>query len=239
MVLKQNIGFLSFLFLILAGCDAQIDDSTQPKLSHQNMGQWVDLLSSENASSWISVGSDHLNSAWTFNDGVLALQNPGGGDITNGIAYDNFELRLEWNISKGGNSGIFYLANPNTDKVPVWTSALEMQILDDVNHSDNKTAYTRAGACYGLYATRDGVTKPFGTWNSARIIVNNGQVQHWLNSEKILEFDISSDDFKDRVSRSKFNDFSDVFAKSSRGLIVLQDHQDPVSFKNVHIRELH
>lgn len=238
MVLKQHIFCLSFLFLVLGGCDSQIDDATQLQLNHQEKGEWIDLLSSENASGWISVGSDRLSPEWAVNDGVLSLQKAGGGDITNGVSYENFELRLDWKISEGGNSGIFYLANPNTDDVAVWTSALEMQILDDVNHSDNKTAYTRAGAVYGLYPTRDGVAKPFGAWNNARIIVNKGQVQHWLNGEKIIEFDLSSDDFKDRVAGSKFNDFSNVFAKSSRGLIVLQDHQDPVSFKNIHIREL-
>lgn len=238
LILKKFISCLSFLVLILGGCNPETEEASRSKSSHQAKYEWTDLLGPEHAPNWVSVGSDGLNPEWTIRDGILSLKKAGGGDITNGVSYENFELRLDWKISEGGNSGIFYMANPDTDNVAVWTSALEMQILDDINHSDNKTAFTRAGSVYGLYPTRDGIAKPFGAWNNARIIVNNGQVQHWLNGEKVITFDLNSDDFKDRVARSKFNDFSEVFAKSSRGLIVLQDHQDPVSFRNIHIREL-
>lgn len=236
--MKHYLGVLSAFLLVLGGCESAKDDAAQVYPQHHEVGAWTDLLSSENAPQWKSVGSDKLNPAWILRDGVLSLQNAGGGDITNGVPYENFELSLDWKISEGGNSGIFYMANPDTDKVAVWTSALEMQILDDVNHADNKTAFTRAGSVYGLYPTRDGVAKPFGAWNSARILVNDGQVEHWLNGEKIVEFDLSSNDFKARLAGSKFNEYSDVFAQSARGLIVLQDHQDPVSFKNIRIREL-
>lgn len=203
-----------------------------------NAGAWTDMLTSEAAADWVSVGSNILNPQWRIDNGELSLTQAGGGDITTGVIYQNFELRLEWKISKGGNSGIFYLANPDTDKTPVWASALEMQILDDVNHADNKTALTRAGSVYALYPAKAGTAKPYDEWNTARIRVNNGQVEHWLNGEKVTEFNIRSNDFKDRVARSKFNDYADVFAQSPRGLIVLQDHQDPVSFRHIQIREL-
>ncbi len=233
--MTKYMGLIVIAASLLWGCSTESDSAAKLE---QSSKEWVDLLSPEQSPRWVSVGSTALNPAWKIQDGVLALTKAGGGDVTTGVTYGNFELSLEWNISKGGNSGIFFMANPNTQQVPVWTSALEMQILDDVHHSDNKTAFTRAGSSYGLYETRDGVAKPYGEWNAVRIFVKDGKVEHWLNGVKVVAFDTRSEDFKARVANSKFNDYADVFAQSSRGLVVLQDHQDPVQFRNIKIRDL-
>jgi hypothetical protein len=118
-------------------------------------------------------------------DGSLVRADSGAGDIITNDEFKNFELALDWKISEGGNSGIFYRA---TEQVPIiYEGAPEMQVLDDARHPEGKSQLTSAGANYGLWPAPRGVDHPAGEWNHASIRVNVYHVEHWLNGTKMVE----------------------------------------------------
>ena len=158
-----------------------------------------------------------------------------GGDIITTQQFKNFELTLEWNISEGGNSGIFYRASEDDDAI-YWT-APEMQVLDDARHADGKSRLTSAGADYGLYEAPAGIVKPAGQWNQIRLIVNGRHVEHWLNGVRLLQYELLSPDWEMRVHGSKFAPHAH-YGRNAEGYIGLQDHGDRVAFRNIKIRIL-
>ncbi|MBS1728304.1 MAG: DUF1080 domain-containing protein [Armatimonadetes bacterium] len=177
-----------------------------------------------------------LPKGWVIADGVLAYV-PGveGGDIITKEQYGDFELRMEWKISEGGNSGIMY--HVQEGKGATFETGIEMQVLDNARHSDGKNPLTSAGSAYGLYAPTQKVVLPADQWNRVRIVCKGNHVEHWLNGVKVVEYEKDSPDFKDRLAKSKFKDWAD-FAKFSTGYIALQDHGDTVAFRNIRIRKL-
>jgi hypothetical protein len=167
-------------------------------------------------------------------DGVLT-HTKGGGDIVTDKEYDNFILELDWKISEGGNSGIFFHVNEEHDYV--WLGGPEMQILDNVSHANGMKPETSAGANYALHAPCCDVTKPIGEWNHVKLVVDGPHVEHWLNGKKLLEYELWSDDWKARVAASKFKDMP-PYGLGKTGHIALQDHGDIVSFRNIQITPL-
>lgn len=158
-----------------------------------------------------------------------------GGDIITTQQFKNFELTLEWNISEGGNSGIFYRASEDDDAI-YWT-APEMQVLDDARHPDGKLRITSAGSDYGLYEAPAGIVKPAGQWNQVRLIVNGRHVEHWLNGVRLLQYELLSPDWEMRVHGSKFAPHAH-YGRNAEGYIGLQDHGDRVAYRNIKIRVL-
>jgi hypothetical protein len=160
-----------------------------------------------------------------------------GGDLITADQYENFELELEWKISEGGNSGIFFGVREIPGLEVAYETGIEMQVLDDDRHVDGGTPETSAGACYALYPPAQDVVRPVGEYNQVRLLVNDGHVEHWLNGQKIVEYVIGSEDWHKRIAKSKFADW-EHFAKYRKGHIGLQDHSDRVWFRNIRIREL-
>jgi hypothetical protein len=167
-------------------------------------------------------------------DGALTRVRPGGDIITTGT-YANFELTLEWKISPGGNSGIFYRASEDTDAI--YWNAPEMQVLDDSGHSDGRSRLTAAGSDYGLYPSPAGVVKRAGEWNAVRLEVNGTHVEQWLNGVRVVEYEFGSPDWAARVAASKFAPHPH-YGKNTVGHIGLQDHGDWVAYRNIQIRVL-
>lgn len=192
----------------------------------------TDLLA--DASLWRTRGEAELRPEWSLENGVLTLSGAGGGDITTGAVYDDFVLDFEWRVARGGNSGVFYFVDPDLD-APAYHSGPEYQLLDNTAHADGQSPLTSAGAVYGLFPTRTNAARPGGQWNRARIVARNGQVTHWLNGERVAQYAIQTDRFCTAVNRSKFVNWNDTFAKAKSGIIVLQDHGDPVSFRRMHL----
>jgi hypothetical protein len=145
--------------------------------------------------------------------------------------------RLEWKISEGGNSGIFFGVREIEGQRVAYETGIEMQVLDDDGHADGARRETSAGSCYALYPPSRDVVRPVGEYNQVRISVRDSHVEHWLNGEKIAEYTIGSDDWNARVAASKFADWPH-FARYRKGHISLQDHTDRVWFRNIRIREL-
>ncbi|HEX6132642.1 MAG TPA: DUF1080 domain-containing protein [Longimicrobiales bacterium] len=195
---------------------------------------WIALFDGTSTDAWRGYNREDLPAGWRVVDGALTMVEP-GGDIITTEQFESFELELEWMVREGGNSGIFYRAVETSD--PIYYSAPEMQVLDDARHVDGGSRLTAAGANYGLHPAPEGVVRPAGEWNAVRILVNGNHVEHWLNGQKVVEYELGSDDWKQRVAASKFNEWP-TYGKAERGHIGLQDHGDWVAYRNIRIRVL-
>lgn len=211
---------------------------------------WRLLWDGKTTAGWRGLKSDLFpKSGWKIKDGALTVlpdnDEESGGDIITKDAFANFELELEFKITKGANSGIKYFVNPN--KETQYAIGCEFQILDDKSHSDalkGIKSNRSLGSLYDLITAenlsvprRNKQFKGIGSWNKARIVVNNNHVQHWLNNEKVVEYDRDSQLFRALVSYSKFREYAH-FGETSYGHILLQDHGGTVHFRSIKIREL-
>jgi 3-keto-disaccharide hydrolase len=179
--------------------------------------------------------TEAVPAGWTV-AGNEITKSRGTGDIMTKDQFANFELELEWKIGKAGNSGIFYRATKEYDHI--YWSGPEYQLLDDANASDGKNPLTSAASAYALYAPPPGVVKPADEWNTTRIVVKGSHVEHWLNGQKVVEYELWSPDWKAKVAASKFKDWPN-YGLAKRGYIGIQgDHNGTLSIRNVRIREL-
>jgi hypothetical protein len=234
---------ISGIFLLIAvffvSCSVQ-------KKSNKDEG-YVPLFDGKTTNGWRGYGSDKFpEKGWVIEDGTLHVlgsgkgEAGGGGDIITVKKYKNFELSLEWKVSEGGNSGIFYLAQEKPDQ-PIWKSAPEMQILDNERHIDAKMGVDgnrAAGSLYDLIPGDMKVVKPAGEWNHVKVMVYKGTVVHWMNGKNVLEYHLWTPDWKEMVGKSKFKDYPDFVNPAEEGYIGLQDHGDDVWFRNIKIKEL-
>ena len=196
---------------------------------------WKLLFDGTSMQGWRGYGKTAMpDSGWSVVDGAITRTGRGGDIVTND-SYRNFELALEWKVPPGGNSGVFYRALESAD--PIYYSAPEMQVLDDAAHADGKNPLTSAGAAYGLYAPPRGVVKPAGEWNAARLVVRGDSVEHWLNGQKVVSYQLGSADWKAKVKASKFDAWK-AYGTGKEGRIGLQDHGDRVQFRSVKLRVL-
>lgn len=205
-------------------------------LSQREMNEgWRLLFDGRTTAGWRGYRKQAVSAAWQVIDGSLVRTGQDAGDIITDGRYRNFDLALDWKVSEGGNSGIFYRATEGSDNI--WQSAPEMQILDDARHVDGKSPLTSAGANYAIHPAPRGVVRAAGEWNSARLLVNGDHVEHWLNGAKLLEYELGSAEWKDLVAKSKFGAVP-LYGKAGEGHIGLQDHGDRVEFRNIRIRVL-
>jgi len=172
-------------------------------------------------------------------DGSLHIQaESGAGDILTKKQYASFELRFDWKVAKGSNSGVIYRCIEHDDVELSFMSGPEYQILDDDNHINGKTPRTTAASLYAHYAPNDKKKlKPIGEWNEGRIVVNGGKVEHWLNGEVVVAYDLYSEEFKQVSQRTHYKQWPH-FAKEKIGHIAFQDHTDDVWYRNIRIKQL-
>lgn len=208
-------------------------DTTQVPVVMEDTG-FVSLMSLEK---WRNYLQDTISNKWELQDGALTLNGKGGGDIVTRDIYENFELKLEWKISEKGNSGVFFhVAESDTLKAVYW-SGPEMQVLDNERHPDARIPMHRASDNYDLHACSKETVKKAGEWNTVRLIVNNKHVEHWLNGEMVVSYDLQSPDWETRFKKSKFKNWP-MYGRAGKGHIALQDHGDKVWFKNIEIKKL-
>ncbi len=198
-------------------------------------GPWHSLFDGKTMDQWGAYRNGDI-SGWRVADGTISKATI-TGDIITRERYANFELELEWKISKGGNSGIFYRATEEYDHI--YWSAPEYQLLDDANAPDGRNRLTAAGAAYAVYPSPAGIEKPAGEWNTTRIIVHGNYVEHWMNGKKLLEYELGGPDWAMRVAKSKFHAWPD-YGTATIGYIGIQgDEEGAVTLRNIRIRELH
>lgn len=197
--------------------------------------KWETLFDGSDLKAWKTFGrSDDSPIAWAIEDGALTWKK-GGGSLLTREKFGDFEIELEWKLSTGGNSGVMFGVDESSEKP--WHTGPEIQILDDAVHKDGKNPMTSTGAIYLLYSPLTQSAKRIGEWNALRILVEKGRIRCWQNGILTTEAIIGSDDWNKRVAQSKFAPFQS-FSKKSEGGILLQDHGDPVWFRNIRIRKL-
>ncbi len=208
---------------------------------------WQLLFDGKTTNGWRNFNKKTIGSSWVIDNGALHLkaekspdghwQAPDGGDIITDGEYENYELSLEWKISACGNSGIIYNVIESDKYEFVWQTGPEMQVLDNSCHPDAKIVKHRAGDLYDLIESKYVTVKPAGQWNHARLIVNNGHLEHWLNGRKVVETEMWTDGWKNMIAGSKFKDM-EGFGTAKKGHISLQDHGDRVWYRNIKIKDL-
>lgn len=213
-------------------------------------GSFKFLFDGKTSAGWRGAKLDEFpKSGWEIKDGILTVLESGGaesaagGDIITTQKYSDFELQLDFKFTPGANSGIKYFVDPELNKGPGSSIGLEYQILDDQRHPDARLGNhegSRALGCLYDLIEADNCLKlpnPIGEWNHARVISKGNHVEHWLNGRKVLEYDRKTPEFRQLVQESKYKDWPG-FGEWEKGHILLQDHGNRVSFKNIKIREL-
>ncbi|MCH8806133.1 MAG: DUF1080 domain-containing protein [Planctomycetes bacterium] len=195
---------------------------------------WRLLFDGKTTQGWRGFKKDTIPDGWEVYKGCL-VRVGGGGDIITEEQFDNFELKLEWRISVGGNSGIFFRVSEQY-RYP-WETGPEVQVLDNYEHADGRNPLTTAGSNYALHAPLRSSIRPVGLFNAMRLRVDGNRVEHWLNGLKIIEYELHSPRWKELVAKSKFSKMPH-YGMMSKGHIDLQDHGDKVWYRNIKIRPL-
>lgn len=193
------------------------------------------LLLDGTLDAWRGYRRDDAPAGWSAEGGTLSFT-PGvdGGTLITRDRFADFELALEWKVAEGGNSGVFYRVT-EAERAPYWTGP-ELQVLDNKGHPDGRTPETSAGANYGLHAPGEDVTRPAGEWNEVRIVVRGAHVEHWMNGVRIVEYELWTDKWRAAVAATKFADWPG-YGMAAAGHVGLQDHGDPVWYRNIRVRE--
>ncbi|MFT4024817.1 MAG: DUF1080 domain-containing protein [Flavihumibacter sp.] len=180
---------------------------------------------------------------WTVEDGALvchgAAHGDTGGDLVTDKDYDNFELSWDWKIGKGGNSGVMYHVVEDKKYEGPYMTGPEYQLIDDIGFPEKIEDWQKTGADYAmnLADTSKKKLKPVGEWNSSRIVFNKGHVEHWLNGEKIVEFEAWTPAWETKKKEGKWKEYPD-YGTAKTGKIALQDHGAKAYFKNIVLKPL-
>ena len=213
--------------------DARVPSLNELTPAEREAG-WELLFDGQTLDGWRGYNSPDLPGGWAAQDGTL-VRTGTGGDIITDRSFADFELTLEWRVESAGNSGVFYRAAEGEEWI--YHSAPEMQVLDDAGHRDGQNPLTSAGANYGLHGAPRGVVRPAGDWNEVRLLVEGAHVEHWLNGTKVVEYQLWTPEWEALVAGSKFVEWP-AYGRASTGHIGLQDHGDPVWYRNIKIREI-
>jgi len=237
-------AIISQLALVVAGCTqagnsvpaaATTASGAAPLTAEQRAAGWRSLFDGTNTSAWRGYKDQSFPAGWTIVDGVLT-KSTSSPDLVTKDKFGNFELAFDWKIAPGGNAGVFYRGTEEYDHI--YWSAPEYQLLDDAGHADGRSRLTSAGADYAVYPSPAGVVKPAGEWNSSLIVANGNRVQHWMNGQKLLEYDVGSPDWVAKVKASKFVEYPH-YGLAPSGYIGLQgDHDGQLWLRNIRIREI-
>jgi hypothetical protein len=215
--------------------DMEQQTESRPSLSaDERAAGWRPLFDGTSLAGWHNYHKTGAPTGWRASNGELQRIGP-GGDLVTDEEFANFELALDWKVGPGGNSGVMYRVNDGGETA--YMTGPEMQVLDDARHADGSNPLTSAGAVYGLYPAPRGLARPAGEWNAARLVVNGNHVEHWLNGVRLAQYELGSTEWEQKVAASKFKQWPG-YGRSARGRIALQDHGDPVSYRNVRIRVL-
>jgi predicted small secreted protein len=247
-MIKRILVPLSFVLTVLSACNSSetVQKDAKSTAITQKDAEWESLFDGVSSKGWHSYGKDSLGKAWKVEDSALHLdasvksdwQTKNGGDIVTDKEYENFHLKLDWKISKGGNSGIMFYVKEDTSKYKYpWETGPEMQVVDNVGHPDGKSPLTSAGSLYDLIPVSKNSVKPAGEWNAVEIIADHGKLDLYLNSEHVISTTLWDEAWKKLIAGTKFATMPD-FGTLKKGRISLQDHGADVWYRNIKIKRL-
>ncbi len=241
--------------------NAQVDLAQFPQ---DKEGYYV-IFDGKSFDGWRGYGKQNVPSRWTIDNGAIKFNGSGGGEAQTGEGGDlifakkfkNFELQLEWKVSKGGNSGIFYLAQEVTTEKdgqtryePIYISSPEYQVLDNANHPDAQMGVDGNRQSASLYDMIPAVPQnqnPYGEWNKTKIMVYKGTVVHGQNDKNVVEYHLWTPQWTDMLQASKFSEekwplafalLNNCGGENHEGYIGFQDHGDDVWFRNIRVKVL-
>lgn len=239
-----NILFLAILLITVRCKQGVRNDQNASNEKPAVKKKQIVLFDGTSTAHWKDIKSDNFpEHGWVINDGVLTVlakteEHEGGHDIVTKEQFSNFELELEVRLSEGANSGIKYVVIDSYLNKEGRYLGLEYQLIDNENHPDallGRNGNRKMATLYDILPTRNNIKiNPSGHWNKVKILVDGNHVEHWLNNEKIIEYDRNSDCYKELVSLSKYNKLEN-FGGQKQGHILLQGHGNEVSFRNIKI----
>lgn len=256
MNLKTIIYFILLLF-ILTSCGedkSKVEQVTGPnQLTQEEIADgWELLFDGKTLDGWRGIARNDIpdghwkiedNSIRKIGSGEVPIMADGqplkGGDLLTNQTFNNFELKFEWKISEGGNSGIKYnvIEEVSINRESTNAFGYEYQVLDDDNHNDNVNPTHRASSLYDMIEAKGKNTKPVGEYNTAKIVFNKNHGEHWLNGKKVVEYDIDTPEFEEIFQKSKYRN-NENFTNHKIAHIVLQDHRNDCWYRNIKIKKL-
>ncbi|MCQ2143243.1 MAG: DUF1080 domain-containing protein [Bacteroidales bacterium] len=243
--MKKSLSILFLASVALLSCNTPAKDNTLTRAEIRD--GWTLLFDGEDLSQWKDFNGTELTNGWSVVDGCI--QAPGDGSDGSGYivtkkSYADFVLSWDWKLSYGGNSGMLYHVVENPYFAVPYVTGPEYQLIDnegweDVNAPAKLEEWQKVGVDYAMHLPDYSKMKlnPQGEWNNSMIVFDNGHVEHWLNGEKILEFEAWTDEWFELKGAGKWAGAPE-YGIAREGLICLQDHGNPASFKNLKIKEL-
>jgi hypothetical protein len=199
-------------------------------------GPWQRLFDGATTAGWRGWQQQKMPDGWKVVDGALTRVAK-AGDIVSLREFEDFELEAEWKIAPKANSGIFYRVVEHPDDKEMWMAAPEYQIIDDAGYPEPLKPTQKTAANYDMQPPGRDATRPAGEWNTTRIVVSGAHVEHWLNGQQIVAYDLWTDAWNRLVAQSKFKDHP-RYGRARRGAIGIQDHGDWIAFRSIRIRSL-
>ncbi|MCP5064224.1 MAG: DUF1080 domain-containing protein [Ignavibacteriae bacterium] len=251
------LSSIVIMLLVLTNCGeskSKLEKPVGPNvLTQEEIAEgWELLFDGKTFNGWRGIGIENIPEGhWKIENGAIQKIASGdvptkadgqpvkGGDIITKETFQNFELKFDWKISEGGNSGVKYNVDEKISIENGWTGALgyECQVLDDDKHNDNLNPTHRAGSLYDMIESKGKVLNPVGKYNSARIVFNGNKLEHWLNGKKVVEAYTDSPEFEEIFQKSKYHKHSE-FTVHKNAHIVLQDHGDDCWYRNIKIKKI-
>ncbi len=246
MIQRTSVATVSLLVVLALGAALQSQAPNTLSAAEKRQG-WVLLFDGRTFDGWRQCNGTAMPANWVVEDQAMKVftapgRKPGqgaGGDILYGLRkYRDFEFSIDWKTEKAGNSGIFFSVREVPGQ-PIYYAAPEVQILDNVDATDNKLASHLAGSLYDMLPADPKSVKPVGEWNTIVIRVKDGKATHTQNGMKVVEYTLWTPEWDAMVQGSKFKTFPGFLEGIAKeGYIGLQDHGYAIWFRNVKIRDL-
>lgn len=242
-------SFKMFVLIGLLSCNSPKDKAVvnEPNTltEDQKKDGWQLLFDGRSTTGWHTFNKPTLGSAWKAEDGTLHLegsktngwQTLNGGDIIFEKEYKNFDLKVDWKVPPGGNSGVMFYSQEGPQYEYPWQTGIESQVLDNKDAGDAKIIKCKGGDLYDLVSCKVDVVKPAGQWNELEIISKNGNLNLILNGTEVISTTIWDDNWKQLIAATKFKDMPG-FGMFKSGKIALQDEGNDVWYRNIMIKEL-
>ncbi len=224
---------LSMIRIVCTGLD---NESKSPIAAPESSSEWHVLFDGSSMDQWRGYQQESMAPGWEIVDGAMSMTAPSHeGDVVTVEQYSNFELEFEWMVQEAGNSGVMFRVTE--DHGAPYETGPEYQILDDAHHTDGQTSELSAASNYDIHPPSAKVVNAAGEWNTGRIVADGPHIEHWLNGEKVVEYELWTDQWKADVAASKWINYPDYGLRES-GHIALQGDHTSVSYRNMRIRRL-